>query len=339
MRCRIFVLDKENSRDFQPEIDVEVTGIASMDKMELKVEIRHKSNWSNEAVRAARRSKFMCALVLALRKIPIYCPGGGAAPLGSASQPSYSVSVCDAEAASKRDAFAKAKEAMRLIPTSQSKAPGIGSGTLTTDTSPRTTNRYRSESVSSSRQPIASFTETAAMTSLNARHPAVDPAHDRESNNSRALSPIEQRNSDIEEVRDVLRRQSTRGKRRASKNSISTPLSKPGAPGPTIPTISEPDPSIYHDYLASQPQVSLGPRLPVRTPREGFGATFDPFHQQPPQTPPKPSAQLQSVNETVPLPKPQSSWESFHGQGGQSPKPGAERNNSFALEQENTAYS
>jgi small-conductance mechanosensitive channel len=37
-----FVLDKENSRDFQPEIDVEVTGIASMDKMELKVEIRHK---------------------------------------------------------------------------------------------------------------------------------------------------------------------------------------------------------------------------------------------------------------------------------------------------------
>ena len=37
-----FVLHKDNSRDFQPDIDVEVTGIASMDKMELKVEIRHK---------------------------------------------------------------------------------------------------------------------------------------------------------------------------------------------------------------------------------------------------------------------------------------------------------
>lgn len=37
-----FVLDKENCRDFQPDIDVEVTGIASMDKMELKVEIKHK---------------------------------------------------------------------------------------------------------------------------------------------------------------------------------------------------------------------------------------------------------------------------------------------------------
>ena len=37
-----FVLDKENSRDFQPEIDVEVTGIAEMNKLELQVEIRHK---------------------------------------------------------------------------------------------------------------------------------------------------------------------------------------------------------------------------------------------------------------------------------------------------------
>lgn len=35
-----FVL--EHNRDFQPDIDIEVTGIASMDKLELKVEIRHK---------------------------------------------------------------------------------------------------------------------------------------------------------------------------------------------------------------------------------------------------------------------------------------------------------
>lgn len=37
-----FVRDKDNCRDFQPDIDVEVTGINAMDKMELKVEIRHK---------------------------------------------------------------------------------------------------------------------------------------------------------------------------------------------------------------------------------------------------------------------------------------------------------
>jgi small-conductance mechanosensitive channel len=37
-----FVLDKENSRDFEPEIEVEVTSIAEMNKMELKIQIKHK---------------------------------------------------------------------------------------------------------------------------------------------------------------------------------------------------------------------------------------------------------------------------------------------------------
>lgn len=39
-----FVLDKDNCRDFQPDIDVEVTGISEMNKLELRVEIRHKVN-------------------------------------------------------------------------------------------------------------------------------------------------------------------------------------------------------------------------------------------------------------------------------------------------------
>ena len=39
-----FVTDKENSRDFQPDLDIEVVGIAEMNKMELRVEIKHKSN-------------------------------------------------------------------------------------------------------------------------------------------------------------------------------------------------------------------------------------------------------------------------------------------------------
>lgn len=37
-----FVLAKENNRDFQPDIDVEVTGIHEMNKLELRVEIKHK---------------------------------------------------------------------------------------------------------------------------------------------------------------------------------------------------------------------------------------------------------------------------------------------------------
>ena len=42
-----FVLDKENSRDFQPDIDVEITGIHEMNKLELRVEIKHKVNLSD----------------------------------------------------------------------------------------------------------------------------------------------------------------------------------------------------------------------------------------------------------------------------------------------------
>lgn len=41
-----FVRDKENSRDFQPDVDLEITGIAEMNKLELRVEIRHKVYFS-----------------------------------------------------------------------------------------------------------------------------------------------------------------------------------------------------------------------------------------------------------------------------------------------------
>ncbi|KAJ5214262.1 hypothetical protein N7449_001431 [Penicillium cf. viridicatum] len=70
-----FVRDKENNRDFQPDIDIELDGVGDMDKLQLRVDIRHKSNWSNETIRAARRSKFLCALVLAVRKIQVRGPG------------------------------------------------------------------------------------------------------------------------------------------------------------------------------------------------------------------------------------------------------------------------
>ncbi|KAJ5635125.1 uncharacterized protein N7484_008438 [Penicillium longicatenatum] len=71
----LFVRDKENSRDFQPEFNVEVIGVGDLDKLQLQVDIRHKSNWAIEAVRSSRRSKFMCALVLAMRKLKIRAPG------------------------------------------------------------------------------------------------------------------------------------------------------------------------------------------------------------------------------------------------------------------------
>ncbi|GES57905.1 serine/threonine protein kinase [Aspergillus terreus] len=73
-----FVRDKENCRDFQPDINIDVVGVGDMDKMELSVTICHKSNWANETVRAARRSKFMCALIAAVRRLQIRGPGAAA---------------------------------------------------------------------------------------------------------------------------------------------------------------------------------------------------------------------------------------------------------------------
>ncbi|KAL8992997.1 MAG: hypothetical protein Q9188_007447 [Gyalolechia gomerana] len=269
-----FVRDKDNSRDFQPDVDVEVTGIAEMNKLELKVEIRHKSNWANETVRAARRSKFMCALVLALRKIPIYAPGGGDAVLGSSDKPTYSVAVTDEQAAAARDAYAKTKEKKRLVPsTKPDPAPDTAVSSATDISNPADPNtppplRYR----------LPPLNETTALNDLNSRHPAADTARDvpdleadhsvetRASNDSR-------RSSDIEEVRGLLRRQSTRGKRKASSDI---------SPAKVPPSISETVPSSSVAPLAlssTTTHSSVPPVFPA--PPSGTGIQSQPL---PPRT-------------------------------------------------------
>ncbi|KAK8039063.1 mechanosensitive ion channel [Apiospora rasikravindrae] len=127
-----FVRHPDNSRDFQPDFAVGIGGVGDCDKLNLKIAIKHKSNWHNEAVRATRRSKFICALTLALKRVPIYGPGGGGDALGAPENPTYSVAVSDAEAAEARKKSAKAKEEARLVPpqlertfSNASKAGGI----------------------------------------------------------------------------------------------------------------------------------------------------------------------------------------------------------------------
>ncbi|KAL4975842.1 Mechanosensitive ion channel-domain-containing protein [Aspergillus desertorum] len=73
-----FVRSPDNKRDFHSDVDVEVSGVGALDKLELTVGLFHKSNWAIESVRAARRSKFMVALVAAVKKVPIRTPGAAA---------------------------------------------------------------------------------------------------------------------------------------------------------------------------------------------------------------------------------------------------------------------
>ena len=266
-----FVRDKDNSRDFLPDVDVEVTGIAEMNKLELKVEIRHKSNWANETVRAARRSKFMCALVLALRKIPIYAPGGGDAILGSSDKPTYAVNVTDEQAAAARDAYDKTKEEKRLVPSTKPDPPTNTATSSATDVpnpaDPVTPPplRYR----------LPSVAETAALSDLNSRHPAADTARDvpdldANTSSEGRVSSDSRRSNDIEEVRGMLRRQSTRGKRKATANI---------SPAHLPPSISENPPS----GTAAPPNFRPIPSgaSPMQAPPSGTSDQYQPF---PPRT-------------------------------------------------------
>ncbi|KAL8932029.1 MAG: hypothetical protein Q9211_006571 [Gyalolechia sp. 1 TL-2023] len=299
-----FVRDKDNSRDFQPDVDVEVTGIAEMNKLELKVEIRHKSNWANETVRAARRSKFMCALVLALRKVPIYAPGGGDAVLGSNDKPTYSVAVSDEQAAAARDAFAKAKEEKRLVPSTKPDPTPDAAVSSATDipnpADPATAPplRYR----------LPPLNETTALNDLNSRHPAADTARDvpdlevdysdgtRASNDSR-------RSSDIEEVRGLLRRQSTRGKRKAASNispakvppSISENIASSSAPpalsstaassSSVLPVFSAPSSGVATQYHAFPPRNTNAQVPPLQFDRQQSEDGQQQYSMQSPTSP------------------------------------------------------
>ncbi|KAK4224965.1 Mechanosensitive ion channel-domain-containing protein [Podospora fimiseda] len=110
-----FVRHPENSRDFQPDISISCGGVGDLDKLTLKVTIKHKSNWHNDGVRATRRSKFMCALTLALKRVPIYPPGGGGEALGGPKNPTYAVAVTDAYAIEARAKADEEKEAKRMV--------------------------------------------------------------------------------------------------------------------------------------------------------------------------------------------------------------------------------
>ncbi|KAG9228527.1 hypothetical protein BJ875DRAFT_489781 [Amylocarpus encephaloides] len=214
----VFVQHPDNSRDFQPDFTLEAAGIGNMDKLQLRIEIRHKSNWHNETIRASRRSKFMCALVLALRKVPIYGPGGGGEALGGPTNPGYSVSVSDADAAAARDKAKKDKEGKRLVPPAP---PADAAGN-----------------------------EKEAAEAMNSRDPVTDAAHlDGGWSSSRDDQTLGDRQSEdrrrsieIGELREgLMKRRSTRGRRRAGDHVPEQ------APQPH-PNISVTGPETYQTY-------------------------------------------------------------------------------------------
>jgi hypothetical protein len=207
-----FVRHPDNARDFQSDLAIGVASVGDLDKLCLKIAMKHKSNWHNEAVRATRRSKFMCALALALKKIPIYAPGGGGEVLGGPTNPSYSVAVSDDVAAAARDKAAKDKEAKRIFipPVMRSSSTITKSGTKES--------------------------EKQAAAELNTRNPALEAADgwamtvDDNTLNSRDDSL--ERKLSIEAVRQELigKRESQRGRRQAGQGLPPSAYGESGTP-------------------------------------------------------------------------------------------------------------
>lgn len=111
-----FVSSPENNRDYHNDIEIQLRSVGDLKQLDLRVDIHHKSNWHNEALRQYRRSKFMCALLSAMRKVGIESPSGSGAALGSLNNPGYSVAISEDTAKTAKAAFKEEQEAKKHQP-------------------------------------------------------------------------------------------------------------------------------------------------------------------------------------------------------------------------------
>ncbi|KAF1920806.1 hypothetical protein BDU57DRAFT_439033 [Ampelomyces quisqualis] len=263
-----FVRDSANNRDFFPDVEIEVVSIAEMNKLELRVEILHKSNWSNETLRTARRSKFMCALVLALRKVPIAGPGGSDAALGSADKPTWSVAVPPTDAVAAYAKFNAKKDASRLHPLNK---PEDGND--------------KGKSSGTDYLGIGIAGEGEAVSSLTSRRPGVDPIRDDTWNNRDDVStlgrPSMDARPDLDEVRGLLRKASSVGKRKnGSTLSPSTSRFSNDASRQPNPMPSLPSPAVMSPYAQPPGPPSSHPTPPPRSTAPGSPTSVSTGHYE-----------------------------------------------------------
>lgn len=185
-----FVRDKENCRDFQPDLEVEVVGLGDdTDRLQLRVDLRHKSNWANESVRAARRSKFMCALVLAMRKLQVRGPGDTPLPGSVESTPAPSISTEDRSTSSEdRNTQAQGQSTAHLMVPDQlsqggghqhnnsDSSPSHSSGSSSTSTPGKSSLRRRNATAGTGQASQAPTTATEDSTTADTDDPYQTPA-------------------------------------------------------------------------------------------------------------------------------------------------------------------
>ncbi|KAK4183181.1 putative Mechanosensitive ion channel [Podospora australis] len=96
-----FLKHPDNKRDYLPNMALAIVGLGEMNMLEMRCIFTHRSNWSNEPLRAARSMKFMCALVAITRKIPLNRPDGPT--IGRDFNPAHYVMLSAEDAARKAE--------------------------------------------------------------------------------------------------------------------------------------------------------------------------------------------------------------------------------------------
>jgi len=220
----------------------------------------------------------MCALVLALRNVPIYGPGGGDPALGNANNPSFSVSLEPAVARRNIEKAAKDKEAKRLVNKQQL---------------PNSDDTSSNATYVSGRQ-----TEGNAVRKINLRDTNTDPRDDawnsRDDSSSIAGaggSDEDRQRASLEEVRGLLKRESKRGRRQAaglspvSESTFPPPPKKQYAPVPPPLPLSTNIGSSTAAAMQSTPNLAYVPGNAFSTP--------------PPKSPARPSMHRRQSEENV----------------------------------------
>lgn len=192
----------------------------------------------------------MCALVLALRKVPINGPGGGDATLGSADKPTWSVAVPPADAVAAYKAYKDKSDASRLVPLNKPE-DGNDSGKSTGTDFPGASG---------------SKSEDNAINALNNRKPGLDTVRDdtweaRGDDVSTLGRPSTDVRPDLDEIRGLMRKASSRGKRKGgttlspygTRTSIDT--IRQNLP-PPIPLAVNPSGSQYTAPPSSNPRAT-----------------------------------------------------------------------------------
>ncbi|KAL7411131.1 Mechanosensitive ion channel-domain-containing protein [Mrakia frigida] len=80
LREAMLAFVKRESRDFLPNFDIIVSDFPTQSSLNLKADIKYKTNWQQGALKVQRRNKWICALKDALAELKIYGPGGNGNP-------------------------------------------------------------------------------------------------------------------------------------------------------------------------------------------------------------------------------------------------------------------